>query len=749
MELVARFVREHRAFNQPNGSRFIIGRAAVEAGSDQQIPDFVKPHDITVIGDAQPGKLVPGLTYTWDGKFDNHARYGPQFKFRGFTMQKPHGRDGVIRWLQTAPSIGPVIAAKIWDKYGSDSISKLKDSPDAVADSIRELNAINARRAAEYLIQNEDIETAQIELGELFSGHKGLHAGIIRKLIETYGVSAADQVKENPFVLLQFPGVAFPTAYRVWCELGYAPDDIEAQVKCVSYTIEKDMSHTHLTLGILDDEISRVISAQAKTKDAIERGRQYGELAIAESNGRTLVTTKVRSQQESSLSASIKRLMGGMTCWPAVDSISGLTNHQRLELARAIKSPVGILVGSPGTGKTYTLSRLVKAVAAAYGPHSVACLSFTNKASIRAAEMLKEIGVVNGAYNGTIHRALCPVPGNSGGYDGSGWKFAKNKKSPLAQKFLILEEASMNNLEIMHHLFEAIKDGANVLIVGDENQLPPVGNGAFLRDMMARDDMFGTGRLREIHRNKGMIEAACASIRDHGTFQTCSRPDLDAGLNLMHIECRKMAQVVRLKKMIEWVKRLGGDPIWDMQVIVSVNEKTPVSRVAINRELQAMLNHSKEKLGEFKVGDKVIHRKKNAHYKRYDREVGRQVSVEFDPGFFVFNGQMGKVVELDFETEEMVVDVDGDVCKCKVKGTHWALGYGITSHASQGSQWPFVAVMIDESYGAKGVMSREWFTTAVSRAQQFTCTIGPWSVVEECCKRVEIGTRITRLQELL
>lgn len=729
MQIKAKFVREARSFGD-GPTRFIIAQGSM----DESPPDCpVRSHSFTLTGTAPAGSLVPGIEYVFEGDFKKHKKYGWQYAFTSYTRVKPHGREGVVRWLSNAPRVGPVLAARIWETFKQDSIQTLKDKPEIVAQRAG-INLAACKAASAYLIEHEDMETVMVELEQMFSQHsRTLNRRVINQLVQKYGIGSADKIRENPFRLLEFRGVAFPTAYRVWCELGHESGAIECQTECIKYLVEQS-SNTWSKIGVIADQLEKYLSCSPDVKNAVGIGVKRCELV--ECDG--LVTSFVRANTELSLAEDIQRIANGPNRWPAIDSLYGLTEHQRAQAKAACRRAMGVLVGSPGTGKTYTLSKIVGEIARVYGQESVAVLSFTGKAAARAMEMMASFQLPK-VHVSTIHRALIPVPGDSGGYDGTGWKFVHNRDKRLKYRFIFLEESSMDGTDISQSLFEAIPDGCNVMWVGDENQLPPVSNGCPLYDVM-ESEICGVGRLTEIHRNSGMIERACASLRDNGIFETCSSPDIETGGNLMHIECRGAAQTLNLNKAIGFCRRLGLDPIRDMQVITAVNQNTKVCRSTLNDALQKLLNPNGEPdgSGRFRVGDKVVCRK-NSWF----------TNILTNEEMYVANGDQGRVVAVS--EDSMEIESCGGLLSSKTSKSSciWELAYAITSHLSQGSEWPFVAVMIDDSWGARSVMSREWFTTAESRAKLFCVNIGPWDVVRDCCKRVELKGRVTRLRELL
>lgn len=428
--------------------------------------------------------------------------------------------------------------------------------------------------------------------------------------------------------------------------------------------------------------------------------------------------------------------------------MAGLTQHQREQLGRATSGPVGILGGSPGTGKTYCVAALVRELSAAFGIDQICIGAPTGKAAVRVTETLACQGVNLRAR--TWHSIL------RGGKDG-GFEFGLG--NPLPYRVLISDESSMIDTDLMASIFRARAAGSLVLLVGDINQLPPVGHGAPLRDMIAAG--LPCGELREIMRNSGGIVEACAAIRDGR--------DWDEGDNLRIMQGRGAdEQVQRMLAGVREQRAAGLDPIWDCQVLAAVNAKSPLARRRLNEILQRELNADGETHGgnPFRVGDKTVNTK-NGYFTAADDSGADQ--------HYVANGELGEVLEseagqtlIKVQLPERVIrvpraggkreqessqgawdDSDGADEEKTDTGCTWELGYCLSVHKSQGSEWPAVFVMLDSYPGAKMVCSREWLYTAISRGKKYVELIGQRATADAMCRRLAIGKRKTFLKELI
>ena len=424
-----------------------------------------------------------------------------------------------------------------------------------------------------------------------------------------------------------------------------------------------------------------------------------------------------------------------------------LTPHQSVQLRKATAGPIGILGGGPGTGKTYTVAQLVRRLESSVGLDQICVGAPTGKAAVRVTETLSKHGIRLRAR--TWHSILC------GGTD-SGFVF--NREHPLPFSVLISDETSMVDTGLMAGILRARPRGAMTLLVGDVNQLPPVGHGAPLRDLIAAGLPYG--ELTEIKRNSGGIVEACHAIRLSEPW-TC-------GDNLQLVDAGTPEQ------QIDWMLRTisglpsGVDRIIDCQVLAAVNERSPLARRALNVILQAELNGSGASAGgnPFRVDDKIVNTKN-----------GRFPVVEFDEHdtdadvndkgeVYVANGELARVLHVEptltiarLENPVRVVKIPrgqpsgaddseaNEIEGATGTGCSWDLGYCLSVHKSQGSEWPVVITMLDDYLGARMVCCREWIYTAISRAKDRQFLIGRKSTADAMCRRPAIWKRKTFLRE--
>lgn len=453
--------------------------------------------------------------------------------------------------------------------------------------------------------------------------------------------------------------------------------------------------------------------------------------------------------------------------------MNDLSQHQREQLDIALGSSIGILAGSPGTGKTYTLARLVGRLIELCGSEAVAVAAPTGKAAVRISEALDGYGIKKTAS--TIHRLL----GVASRTHGEGWGFHHDENRPLPYRFIIVDEASMIDTDLMASLLRACAKGTHLILVGDINQLPPVGHGAPLRDLITAG--VPMGELTKIERNWGAIVQACADIRDGKKWQTVKELDPDAGQNLKLLPTANSA--ASIEQIVATIRKIREsklfDPVWDVQVIVAVNKKSELSRRDLNKRLQGELNPTGQRVGSnpFRVGDKTVCLKNSLM--PVDRDAPQDCNRDaIDGKVFVANGEQARVVSVaeklttvsldgpkrlvkiprgaengdGQDRHEGVKDAkedENDAAESAGTGCSWDLAYAISCHKSQGSEFPVVIVALDEYPGARRVCSREWLYTAISRAKKICLLVGKRHIADGMCVQRAIAERKTFLAQII
>jgi exodeoxyribonuclease V alpha subunit len=429
-----------------------------------------------------------------------------------------------------------------------------------------------------------------------------------------------------------------------------------------------------------------------------------------------------------------------------------LTDHQQSELHNATLGTIGLLTGGPGSGKTTCLAHLVRDLQQRNGHGGMAAAAPTGKAARRMTENLAERGVRLTAT--TIHRLL--------GYsyaDGAGF-FSYCRSNPLPHQFVFIDEASMIDSSLMASLLAARRKGTHILFIGDPNQLPPVGHGAPLRDMIAMG--LPGGHLREIHRTAGRIVKCCKSIAGQGKWEASREIDLENGENL-YVDREWRTPEEQIQSLRDWLDSSSAawdgfertvDPIWDSQVIVPLNEKSEVSRKKLNPILQGFLNPSgkQAKGNPYRQGDKIVCGK-NGWYLAAPGCPEEELNDE--RRVYCANGEQARVIEV--EERHTICELDTPTRLVRVSKPRksendddtgkWELAYAISCHKSQGAEWPAIFLIGDEASGAKWLCDRHWVLTGISRAKQLCVCIAKPQTLAGWCRKSHLWQRRTMAVE--
>lgn len=404
-----------------------------------------------------------------------------------------------------------------------------------------------------------------------------------------------------------------------------------------------------------------------------------------------------------------------------------LTSEQQQALEMAQSNRISILTGAPGVGKTYTLKAILDW--AQSERMYVAQASPTGKAA-------KQMTAATGRQATTIHRMLAPRMGNNGNFI-----FSMNEDNKLYEDLIVLDECSMITNSLMASVMKAIDTSkTRLLLVGDHYQLPSVGAGAILRDLIASGRIPCT-ELTEIQRNSGDIVKACHRIKNGKYYKPSAKLNPDAGLNLRHIEIRSFERIQDTIRQIvcgRMVER-GYDPVWDVQVLSPTNTRTELSCQALNKILQGELNSSNPAIEGtiFRVNDKVIQTK------------NEKLKTPTGSEELVINGDQGTILEINIKRKQIVVKFDDPkrVVTVPLRKNKLLLAYTITVHRFQGSEAPVIVIPIHTGFNF--FINRSWLYTAISRAQEICITIGQFDAVREAIKWEMVMGRKTRLKEKL
>lgn len=786
-EIAAIFLEQRFRFENPDGD-VIVGIARLDVPADDPQAGRV----ISIKGQADVDELTPYLSYRFYGRWTSYTNRRTkveeqQFAFETFVKNQPYDRASVITYLCEAGAghgLGTARAATLWEAFGSDAVRVMRETPEVAQEKLisARLPITDQQRdaIARWLAEEANIEACKLELTSLLVG-RGFPKTTIREAVREWGNQAAHFIKANPYRLMNFRGCGFKRCDAMYLDLGLPPGNLKRQTLCAWHTVARNTEgHTWFPLELAISGIkANVAGAQLNEPKAMKLAKRSKALSfirtgfnneLVDRGGRLWVAEGRKASNELRLAEYLATALAEPTAWPVdLNDASSLSDHQLDRLREALSGTISILGGSPGTGKTFTAAELIGLIVKSIGSDHIAVCAPTGKAAVRVTEALNSYGLSLRAR--TIH-SLLGVGSNS---KTGGWGFQHNEHLPLNYKFIIVDESSMIDTDLMAALLAARPTGCHVLFVGDVNQLPPVGHGAPLRDMIAAGLPYG--ELREIRRNSGAIVEACASIRDGKPFRTCQAVNIETGENFRVIETATPdGQIETMLKAIRRSREIGFDPVWDVQILVPVNAKSPLARKVLNEILQRELNHSPVVNGSpFRVGDKIVNTK-NGWFQPYGDDSldtdgdAEEPQTNAKGEVYVANGELGEVVQVEekltvvkLSSPRRIIRVprgkakeedegqggdEGDD-KGPATGCSWDLGYALSCHKSQGSEWPIVIVMVDDYPGAKRICSREWTYTAISRAKKLCLAIGKLETMQASCRKVALGKRKTFLRELI
>ena len=650
------------------------------------------------------------------GNYTFHKEFGRQFAFDSFEKTMPDDIDGILQYLsaKTVKGVGPVTALKIVNKFGSDTFDVMENHPEWLAD----IPGITMKKAA--AISESFKEQSEIR-GVMMFCKDYMGKGEVTKVYKRFGAGAIGIIKENPYVLCSDDlGIPFDIADEIAKSLDVEPSN-ENRVKAgIEYALSYNATvngHTSLPMDKLIGAAAQILGiGEAVTGDFLTLFLERDEFSSFLWESELYVMKNSVSEDEKYIAKRIFEMQSYMSHIATEDVQSLIANVeakfyvryaalQREALYEAISGNLLILTGGPGTGKT----TVVKGLLSVFGSLGLKCV--LSAPTGRAAKRLSE---ATGKEAKTIHRMLEMERGMDGEM-----KFNRNSRNPIDEAVVIVDEASMIDLSLMAALFRAIKRGARLVIIGDSNQLPSVGAGNVLADLIS-SKRIKTVELTEIFRqsveslivtNAHKINAGIDPILN----------DIKSDFFFVRRENESEIPKTVADLIMERLPRTYGKNIRDEIQIITPSKKGFGGVAILNAELQSRINppmkFKKEiKRGEivFREGDKVMQTSNN-----YEIEWEKNGAV----GMGIFNGDIGFIEEIDSSKEEIRIRFDDRVAKYSFDlCDELDLAYAITVHKSQGSEYP--VVIIPMYYCPPLLMTRNLFYTAVTRAKRMVLLVG-------------------------
>lgn len=691
------------------------------------------PEPVTVIGSFST--VSPGEQLRLSGWWTSHPKYGEQFKSATYEVLRPATIAGIQKYLGSGliKGVGPVTARRIVDHFGEKTL-------EIIENEIARLGEVKgiARKRVE-LIERAWAEQQSIKQVMLFLQSHGVSTHFAVKIFKHYGQEAIAIVERNPYRLAaEVYGIGFRTADQIARNLGLpidAPERLQAGLRYV-LAEAADEGHCFLPQTELLERATRILELEEPAM-VTALGSVSARMMAAEELRQEKLPTDLAIYLPPFWQAerSIARRIGLLLDQPlAVDHsrveqwLSRYTSHHDIELSdeqraailEAANRRILILTGGPGTGKTTTLRAMVQLFLAMR--LRVALASPTGRAAQRLAE-------VAGREAKTIHRLL--------EFDPSQMAFRRDEQNPLDADVVIIDEASMIDLLLANSLLKAVAPTARLILVGDVDQLPSVGPGKLLQDLI-RAARLPVARLTQVFRQaaESLIVQNAHRI-NHGQFPRLVTPGAEK-CDCYFIETEDAAEIVNLlvKAVVTSLpNRFGFDPCRDIQVLAPMN-RGQVGANSLNATLQQALNPPVPGQPELvrgnralRVGDKVIQRVNN-----YKLEV--------------FNGDMGMIEAIDLE-DQLVAIRFGDrlVAYDYADLMELAHGYCVTVHKSQGSEYPAVVLPLHTSHFL--MLSRNLLYTALTRARKTAVLIGSARAIAIAMNSTEALVRYTGLVESL
>jgi exodeoxyribonuclease V alpha subunit len=660
--------------------------------------------------------------------------HGEQFKADELRCTPPQTLEGVEKYLGSGlvKGIGPHLAHKIVEVFGERTLAVIDESPSFLKE-VKGIGPRRIQRIREGWQQHKAVRAIMV-----FLQSHGVGTARAVRIYKTYGDQAVDVVRGNPYRLAtDIWGVGFKTADDLGRRLGIDPQSPNRARAAVRFLLQRLSQEGHVAYpepALLDpalleekagvSDIPREIMAEA-----IEAERQAGDVVREPAAEPPLIYLKTLFLAELGVARALHRLMeGDHPLPPSLDAgamVGAIEQKMGLELAaaqkdailQAARSKVLVVTGGPGTGKT-TIVRGILELFAGRGLRFALCAP-----TGRAAKRLTE---TTGREGKTIHRLLEFDPALGG--------FKRDASNPLDLDLLVMDEASMVDVALMVQLLRALPGHTCLVLVGDVDQLPSVGPGAVLADVIASAAV-PVVRLTTIFRQAGQswIVRAAHAVR-RGEAPESAAPGQG---DFYFVEAENPSIIVeRITTMVREriPKRFGLDPFRDVQVLTPMN-RSELGAHALNAHLQSVLNPPTggaevERFGQkFRVGDKVLQTRNN-----YQKEV--------------FNGDIGRITSIDGGEREVVVDYDGkSVVYDFGELDEITLAYALTIHKAQGSEYPAVVMPLHTQHFM--MLRRNLLYTGLTRGKKLVVLVGSRKALEMAVRRQETGRRCSRLCERL
>ena len=700
-------------------------------------------NEVVIVG-CMP-TLSVGESIEVEGKWINHKLYGTQFEVSKFMPVTPTSLEGIYVYLSSGMihGIGDKMAKRIIDKFGVNTLDVIQNMPER----LKEVEGIGSKKIDQIVKSYEENRELRGIIMEL--SPYGITPNYCMKIYKKYKNKAIETINKNPYKLAEdIRGIGFKIADSIAGNIGIEKDSKDRVSQGILYTLNQSLAsgHTYLPKNVLIQESVKLLEVKASIVEECVMGLAYDQkVHIEKMNGQELIYLIPYYLSENGVCKQIIKLSQfefenlNIDIDEEIRKIEQqenikLAQNQVLAVKEAIESGVVIVTGGPGTGKTTTINTIIKV------------FENNNKEVILAAptgRAAKRMSETSNKEAKTIHRLL------EMGYatDSEELQFMKNEEEPIKADVIIIDEVSMVDILLMYSLLRAIKPGTRVILVGDSDQLPSVGAGNVLKDMID-SKVINVVTLNEIFRQarESMIVVNAHRINNGEPLYLNSK-----GKDFFFI--KKDTNELILEEIIGVVserlpKYYKLDKLKDIQVLSSMR-KGDLGVTNLNNELQKYLNKpEKFKVEEsfakriFRVGDKVMQIKNN-YTKKWETE------DRSDSGEGIYNGDIGYIYHIDKDKKKIFVIFD------QVKIVSYGYdeldelehSFCTTIHKSQGSEFPVVVIPI--TWAPPMLLSRNLLYTAVTRAKKLVVLVGDVKYLEYMIKNNRINDRYSNLANKL
>ena len=672
--------------------------------------------------------VTPGEFVDATGIWFNDHKHGVQFKVKQIKTVTPNTLEGIEKYLGSGmvKGIGPHFARRLVRAFGEQVFDIIEANPER----LMELDGIGKKRREK--ITSAWSEQKVIREIMVFLQSHGVGTARAVRIYKTYGDQSVAKVQENPYRLaLDIHGIGFKTADSLAMQLGIDRVSLIRAEAGVRHVLQESSGAGHCARAFdeLVAEAAQLLDIpEATIKEAIACEIDQQRLTPEVINGVPCLFLTPLYRAEVGVANHVNRLLQGSSPWAAIDVAVAipwveqknslqLSDSQKTAITMAVQKKLCIITGGPGVGKTTVVNSILKIIGTRRV--EVTLCAPTGRAAKRLSES-------TGQEATTIHRLL--------DFDPSTFDFKRNADNPLSTDLLVVDECSMVDIVLMNQLLRAVPDSASVLLVGDVDQLPSVGPGSVLSDLISSTTV-PVARLTEIFRqaassqiitgshaiNRGLAPAVSKKGEQTDFFYLTAEEPEALFTKLMQIVTRRLPE------------KFGFDPVNDIQVLAPMNRGGLGAR-SLNVALQEALNpHAHPRVTRYgwtyAPGDKVIQTVNN-----YDKDV--------------FNGDIGRVKAIDIEEGELLIEFDGrDVCYVLNELDEIALAYAITIHKSQGSEYPCVVIPMAMQHYT--LLERNLLYTGVTRGKQMVVLVGQAKAVGMAARTRKSNRRLTNLQTRL